>query len=147
MVNLYTPPCVCGHALDRHIHRFLWWRWERCPHCNCRTLQPDLKGFTPPSGSLRPKPATLPDTVTPAVQYYGAGGWPPTIERPPMKTPDHWAPKWLAEALWSQQAYAPDSLTREAIEYLSDLLELHRPTGPNGKHGDLHTPTCGCEDK
>lgn len=24
--------------------------------------------------------------------------------------------------------------------------DRHRPLGPNGKHGDRHTPTCGCDD-
>jgi hypothetical protein len=26
-------------------------------------------------------------------------------------------------------------------------IDRQRPLGVNGKHGDLHTPTCGCEDK
>lgn len=25
-------------------------------------------------------------------------------------------------------------------------LDIHRPLGPDGKHGNRHTPTCGCED-
>lgn len=25
-------------------------------------------------------------------------------------------------------------------------LDRHRPLGPNGKHGDRHTATCGCEE-
>lgn len=25
-------------------------------------------------------------------------------------------------------------------------IDRHRPLGPDGVHGDLHTPTCGCED-
>ena len=39
------------------------------------------------------------------------------------------------------------------VGYLHDLTSLinecdrHRPLGPDGKHGDRHTPTCGCEDK
>lgn len=24
-------------------------------------------------------------------------------------------------------------------------IDRQRPLGPDGKHGDLHTPTCGCE--
>ena len=24
-------------------------------------------------------------------------------------------------------------------------LDKHRPLGTNGKHGDLHTDTCGCD--
>ncbi|WP_280499377.1 hypothetical protein [Nocardia cyriacigeorgica] len=31
-------------------------------------------------------------------------------------------------------------------ELLADVAR-QRPTGSNGKHGDLHTPTCGCEDR
>lgn len=34
--------------------------------------------------------------------------------------------------------------------YFSDLIkqvDVHRPLGPNGKHGTRHTDTCGCEDK
>lgn len=26
-------------------------------------------------------------------------------------------------------------------------VDVHRPLGPNGKHGKLHTTTCGCEEK
>lgn len=25
-------------------------------------------------------------------------------------------------------------------------IDEHRPLGPDGKHGNLHTATCGCED-
>ena len=27
------------------------------------------------------------------------------------------------------------------------MIDRHRPFDPNGKHGNRHTPTCGCEDK
>lgn len=30
------------------------------------------------------------------------------------------------------------------IQQLIDELDRHRPTGRGGKHGSLHTPTCGC---
>jgi hypothetical protein len=30
------------------------------------------------------------------------------------------------------------------IQTLIDELDRHRPTGRGGKHGNLHTPTCGC---
>jgi hypothetical protein len=36
------------------------------------------------------------------------------------------------------------------VELLGDLIreiDIHRPLGSDGKHGSLHTPTCGCEDK
>jgi hypothetical protein len=24
-------------------------------------------------------------------------------------------------------------------------IDAHRPLGPDGKHGDRHSPTCGCD--
>lgn len=32
------------------------------------------------------------------------------------------------------------------LQALIDECDRHRPLGPDGKHGDRHTPTCGCED-
>jgi hypothetical protein len=32
------------------------------------------------------------------------------------------------------------------IGRLIDICDVHRPIGPNGKHGKLHTDTCGCDD-
>ncbi len=32
------------------------------------------------------------------------------------------------------------------LQELIDACDKHRPLAPNGKHGDLHTATCGCED-
>jgi hypothetical protein len=64
-----------------------------------------------------------------------------------MSYPRRWCPKMLREYLCSQQTYAPDRFTRYEIQRLIDVLDLHRPTGSDGKHGNLHTPTCGCEDK
>lgn len=35
------------------------------------------------------------------------------------------------------------------ITRLGDLInqiDINRPLGSNGKHGNLHTDTCGCED-
>ncbi|UDL16278.1 hypothetical protein SEA_KOZIE_82 [Microbacterium phage Kozie] len=26
-------------------------------------------------------------------------------------------------------------------------IDRNRPLGPDGKHGNLHTPTCGCDDR
>lgn len=63
-----------------------------------------------------------------------------------MAFPNRWCPKMLQEYLCSQYVYAPDEVTRRAINDLVGILCLHRPTGSNGKHGDLHTPTCGCDD-
>jgi hypothetical protein len=33
----------------------------------------------------------------------------------------------------------------EQIQVLINAVEEHRPLAANGKHGDLHTPTCGCD--
>lgn len=40
-------------------------------------------------------------------------------------------------------ARAPEHIAR--LQDLLDQCELHRPLGPDGKHGDRHTPTCGCD--
>lgn len=32
------------------------------------------------------------------------------------------------------------------LEGMIAQIDRHRPLGPDGKHGDLHTSTCGCED-
>ncbi|MDH6282852.1 hypothetical protein [Prescottella agglutinans] len=58
-----------------------------------------------------------------------------------------WCPKMLIENLCAQQALAPDQLTRNEMQYLIDVLREHRPIGSDGKHGNRHTPTCGCDDK
>jgi len=31
------------------------------------------------------------------------------------------------------------------LQRLIDACDRHRPLGPDGKHGDRHTATCGCE--
>lgn len=61
------------------------------------------------------------------------------------------SPKMLNETLCLAQgrisASPPDERTREHLDRLQRLIdecERHRPTGPDGKHGDRHTPTCGC---
>jgi hypothetical protein len=33
------------------------------------------------------------------------------------------------------------------LGWLINECDRHRPLGPDGKHGDRHTETCGCEDK
>lgn len=33
------------------------------------------------------------------------------------------------------------------VAHLINEIDVHRPLDAGGKHGDLHTPTCGCEDK
>ena len=30
------------------------------------------------------------------------------------------------------------------LQALIDACDAHRPLGPDGTHGDRHTPTCGC---
>lgn len=62
-----------------------------------------------------------------------------------MAFPQKWSPKSLGEWLREQQTWAPDEFTRMEIGRLIDVLNLHRPLGVDGKHGTLHTPTCGCE--
>lgn len=34
-----------------------------------------------------------------------------------------------------------------AANILVGVIDVHRPLGPDGKHGNRHTATCGCEDK
>lgn len=43
---------------------------------------------------------------------------------------------------------AAGHLTAETrhLQTLINEIDKHRPLGSNGKHGTLHTPTCGCED-
>jgi hypothetical protein len=61
--------------------------------------------------------------------------------------------KMLREALCAAQnalLHTTSSLAPSQAEHLGELvqeIDIHRPLGSNGKHGTLHTPTCGCEDK
>jgi hypothetical protein len=62
-------------------------------------------------------------------------------------------PKMLRETLCVAAGVigrAPDDgRKREHVDRLQRLInecDRHRPIGPNGKHGDRHTLTCGCED-
>lgn len=57
--------------------------------------------------------------------------------------------KMLREALCSEQVHAPQwpEDVAFAVAELIWLIDQHRPLKSNGKHGDLHTSTCGCEDK
>lgn len=55
--------------------------------------------------------------------------------------------KMLREALSRAQS---GHLTPEDSDRINDLvaeIDRHRPLGLDGKHDDLHTPTCGCEDR
>lgn len=58
-----------------------------------------------------------------------------------------WCPKMMREHLCAQATFAPDDTTRDAFSNLIRVLDLHRPIGPDGKHDNRHTPTCGCDDK
>lgn len=39
------------------------------------------------------------------------------------------------------------TLYQRRIQGIIDELDKHRPLGSDGKHGNLHTETCGCQDK
>lgn len=74
-------------------------------------------------------------------------------DAPLLRIPD--GPKMLRETLCVAQTliglWCPPRDRRdehiERLQALIDQLDVHRPLGPDGKHGDRHTPTCGCEDK
>lgn len=55
--------------------------------------------------------------------------------------------KALRETLCRIQAGPIDSDDSARIGALIQAIDDHRPLGPDGKRGDLHTPTCGCEDR
>ena len=48
------------------------------------------------------------------------------------------------QARW--QAEWPSDID-SAVYVLIRMIDKHRPLGVDGKHGKLHTATCGCEDK
>jgi hypothetical protein len=57
--------------------------------------------------------------------------------------------KMLREDLcWAQSRMAvspADDRNMHRIQDLINEIDRHRPLDPSGTHGDLHTPTCGCE--
>lgn len=59
--------------------------------------------------------------------------------------------KMLRETLCAASALVAQNVDGRRDEHLARLQRLiaecdrHRPLGPNGKHGDRHTFTCGCE--
>jgi hypothetical protein len=63
------------------------------------------------------------------------------------------SPKMLRETLCEAQAlltmWMPNNYDVHIarLQALINDLDKHRPLGPDGKHGNLHTRTCGCEDK
>lgn len=62
------------------------------------------------------------------------------------------SPKMLRETLCAAQSavgvvFAEDPrLVRhvDRLQHLIDEVDRHRPLGPDGRHGDRHTATCGC---
>lgn len=40
-----------------------------------------------------------------------------------------------------------DEVDLARIGRLVAEIDRQRPLGPDGKHGELHTPSCGCEDR
>lgn len=66
-----------------------------------------------------------------------------------LETP--YTPKSLHEAFCYAQAFLPTTAQgmhyRSVLQNLIDELNRMRPTGPDGKHGNLHTDLCGCKDK
>lgn len=70
-----------------------------------------------------------------------------------LNVPD--SPKMLRETLCHAQAWIANGDPDDArarwhiarLQRLIDECDRHRPLGLDGKHGDLHTDTCGCEDR
>ncbi|PRX91960.1 hypothetical protein [Allonocardiopsis opalescens] len=64
------------------------------------------------------------------------------------------SPKMIRETLCVAQTRIGNSpldpdRRREHVERLGRLIaecDRHRPLGADGAHGDLHTPTCGCQE-
>lgn len=65
------------------------------------------------------------------------------------------SPKMLRETLCIAQARIGNSGLDQhrarsdiaRLQRLIDECDRHRPIGSDGKHGDRHTATCGCEDE
>lgn len=63
--------------------------------------------------------------------------------------------KMLRETLCRAQSLAGNRTTdvdsrlydMHRLQWLIDEIDMHRPLDKAGKHGSLHTPTCGCKDK
>lgn len=62
-------------------------------------------------------------------------------------------PKMVREALCVAQHAVNQHITSPNLHGAPGVLtalirecDRHRPLGPDGKHGDRHTPTCGCDD-
>jgi hypothetical protein len=73
---------------------------------------------------------------------------------PTYDVPD--SPKMLRETLCDAQVHFLNSVWLDEVpkqahvarlQRLIDACDAHRPLGPDGKHGNRHTATCGCEDQ
>lgn len=55
----------------------------------------------------------------------------------------------VAQAAIGATALHPDAKMNHIgrLDSLVAECDRHRPLGPDGTHGDLHTATCGCEDR
>ena len=55
--------------------------------------------------------------------------------------------KLLRESLCREQVRSDQwpSDIASGVDVLIDMIDRHRPLGPDGKHDDRHTSTCGCE--
>jgi hypothetical protein len=75
-----------------------------------------------------------------------------------LSVPD--SPKMLRESLCVAQAGVAELMRggmrsaggsmeshMDRLTRMIDECDRHRPVGPDGKHDDRHTETCGCEDK
>lgn len=47
---------------------------------------------------------------------------------------------------WSPERAIEMKHHAERIQELINEIDKHRPLGSDGKHGNRHTSTCGCED-
>lgn len=143
----------CG-ATDKVIHRtspkgepFV----GRCADClggqSARTMAGKLSEAIEPESWV--------DHAQPGTTWQPVDRSNPTPEEAaPLTTltiPD--SPKSIRETLCVAQAalgYHPLHPLRDAhIARLQRLIaecDRHRPLGADGKHGDRHTPTCGCEE-
>lgn len=52
----------------------------------------------------------------------------------------------VAQTALCQLPYDHDTHS-ERLGRIIDEIDRQRPLGPDGKHGDLHTATCGCDTK
>jgi hypothetical protein len=55
--------------------------------------------------------------------------------------------KMLREDLARAQSRAVSRSSMVRFDRLIAQIDELRPLGPDGTHGDRHTPSCGCEDR